>query len=91
MTEADKIVQIANVLGEFTRRMKDRLTLKKNLKKKPWTELSVWDLEELLEHQTDQLYSATSNGLRSGIVHEKAADVANVAMMIADRYSKGDA
>jgi hypothetical protein len=89
MDNTDKVTEIWNVWTPFVFKMRERLTLKKNLKKKRWRETSLSWLLTHLQHQVSQLHTAVYNGDRKDIVLGKAADVANVAMMVADRNTRG--
>jgi len=88
MTEAEKINEIWRVLQPFTSGMRERMTLKKNLNKVSWNEMSLGWLEDSLQHQVNQLSQAILDGMWAGGIREKAIDVANVAMLVADKYHR---
>ena len=89
MTNTDKIVEIWGVLSPFTLMMRQRMTLKKNLQKKRWLECEPQWLEKHLQHQVDQLNDAVFNREWDSTVLQRAVDVANVAMLVADKYKRG--
>ncbi len=89
MNNQDKHAEIVNVWTPFVFKMRDRLLLKKNLKKQRWRETNLPWLLTHLQHQTNQLNQAVYCGHNKSIVLKKAADVANMAMMVADRYKEG--
>ena len=89
MTNAEKIIEIWGVLQPFTLKMRKRMTLKKNLDKKRWVECEPEWLEKHLQHQVDQLSDAVFNEEWNSTVFQRAVDVANVAMLLADTYKRG--
>ncbi len=89
MTQDKKIAEVWNMLAPFFVGMRQRMFLKKNMKKKRWAEMSVPWLLAHLQHQVNQLNVAVYDGVRKDIVISKAVDVANVAMMVADRNTRG--
>ncbi len=89
MDNTEKVTEIWNVWTPFVFKMRDRLTLKKNLKKQRWRETNLPWLLTHLQHQINQLNQAVYCGHNKSVVLKKAADAANVAMMVADRYKEG--
>lgn len=89
MTNAEKIVEIWGVLQPFTLAMRKRMTLKKNLEKKRWAECEKEWLQKHLQHQVDQLNDTVFNDEWDSTVLNRAVDVANVAMLLADAYKRG--
>jgi hypothetical protein len=89
MTNKDKIQEVWDTWVPFVFGMRKRMLLKKNLKKKRWAETSVPWLDAHLQHQVIQLNGAIYSGESKGVVLTKAIDVANVAMLLADRYKRG--
>ena len=88
MTDAEKITEIWSMIRPFTMQMRLRMTLKKNLRKTHWSQLSRLDFIDLLDIQSRQLFTAMAKEEACTVVQARAVDVANVAMLIADAYAR---
>ena len=87
MTEAEKIHQIWSILGPFTKEMRAQLTLKDNLAKTHWRELSHVGCLDLLENQLQRLNYALRR-TNAAEVRERAVALANAAMLVADTWKE---
>ena len=89
MDRTNKLAEIVNVWTPFVFKMRDRMLLKKNLKKQRWRETNLPWLVEHLKKQVQQLEWSVYDARHPRVVAKNAADAANVAMMVADRYKEG--
>lgn len=72
-------------LDWFVDQMRARLAAKDNQRKDDWRELDLDDLLQRLQEELDELTAALENGKAEGSAIRECADLANFAMMLADR------
>ncbi len=75
--------------GITMQRMLERNLHKQRDGKPLWKSLSVAELLNILRRDVQELELAWTSAADADEVEEKAADVANLAMMVADRYADG--
>lgn len=71
-------------LKRFTGMMEKKLALPKNVAKPHWLGASLWDLYHDLRAEVIELLAAVKDGELGDVEHE-AVDVANFAMIVADK------
>ncbi len=76
-------------LARFVSRMESKLARPENLEKSDWREQPASFLLGCLLHEVGELSEALGERHNTGDVVDECADVANFAMMIADRAQSG--
>ena len=71
-------------VGWFQAQMLRKLASEKNQRKGSWLRQNRWELLLFLRREVDELNNAMVNGESSESIIKEAADVANLAMMVAD-------
>lgn len=77
------------VIGDFTAVMRDKM-VENTHKGDTWQTMDIKELLDRLEEEYRELVQAIIYDVGAVHVTKEAADIANFAMMVADRYTIGD-